>query len=362
MTKSLWILFFTFYFTRLLGVQTPVLIFLSARDQADSLGYNLVNELPPLVYNEIMSGRVSLWDSPKKEVQIKASTLRKLEESSGLEFSKTTQLFIYELWDIDKKDGNLETVGFYFSGRSQSGEEISYGYVDYEPLVELLRHSPIPTNSNGNCFTSFESILVNKYYAYNIVQYGEKQINNLKEALILKEEVKSIVSSKTNAPDFDCKLVSYMVDSTNSLETPGSNHSLAFINSLQVFLNENREVFYNLGGDKIRNFMQPGKILVTKVEVKERWKKQQSQILSELEYVRIYVDGKALDSLSAREFGKLDFIVDFKSPIDFLNEKEFYFRIFKINSEEININKSNAFLKGLRTWKWNVLSEFAKYD
>lgn len=345
-----------------LAAPTPVLLFLSERDQADSLGYNIVKELPPLVYNEIMSGRLSLWDSPKKEVQIKPSTLRKLEESSGMEFSKAAQLFIYEMWDIARKDGELNTIGFYFSNRTANGEEISYGYVDADPLDHLFRHTPIPTNANGNCYTSFESILTNKYYFYNIVQYGEKQISNLKEAIELKEEVRKFLDIKTNPPVFDCKVLWYTIDGLGKEENPGTKASQSFLAALQSFLNENREVFYNLGGDKIRNFMQPGKILVNRMEVRERWKKQDNQIVYEFEMARIYVDDKPLDSLSATDFKKLDFLVDFKSPADFLNEKEFYFRIFKINSQEIDSAKSDAFLNGLKTWKWNVLTEFAKYE
>lgn len=362
MKKLLSTFFILFICGNLLSAPTPVLLFLSSRDQSDTLGYNLVNELPPLVYNEIMSGRVSLWDSPKKEVQIKPSTLRKLEESSGVEFSRTTQLFIYELWDIDKKAGALQTLGFYFSGRNNAGEEVSYGYVDFLPLQEVLRHTPIPTNANGNCYSSFESVLLNKYYFFNIMQYGEKQVANLKEALQLKEEMKKIVSGKTTPPDFDCKLVSYSIDDSSDSGKNSGSKSKVFINILQTYLNDNREVFYNLGGDKIRNFMQPGKILVSRVEVKERWKKQGDVIQTEPELVRIYVDGKALDSLSGEEFGKLEFLVDFKSPLDFLNEKEFYFRILKINSQTIPIEQSDAYLKGLRTWKWNVLTDFAKYE
>ncbi|HRH67555.1 MAG TPA: hypothetical protein PLU53_14730 [Bacteroidia bacterium] len=360
--KKGFILFFVIFSCHVaVSAPVPVLLFLSSRDQADSLGYNLVSDLPPLVYNEVMSGRIPLWDSPKKEVQIKPSTLRKLEESSGMEFSKTTQLFIYELWDLDKKDGMLQTVGFYFSNRGAGGEETSYGYVDYSLLSDVFRHSPVSTNANGNCFTSFESILSNKYYFYNIVQYGEKQIRNLKESLSLKEEVKTFVNSKITPPDFDCKLVNYVIDDTSG-QADGMKKSMALLTAVQTYLNENREVFYNLGGDKIRNFMQPGKILVNKIEVRERWKKQKSEILTECEVIRIFVDGKALDSLSGADFGKFDFLVDFKSPLDFLNEKEFYFRIFRINSQEIEKNKSDAFLKGLRTWKWNVLTDFARYD
>lgn len=183
-----------------------------------------------------------------------------------------------------QKGRGVEYDWFYFSNRTANGEEISYGYVDADPLDHLFRHTPIPTNANGNCYTSFESILTNKYYFYNIVQYGEKQISNLKEAIELKEEVRKFLDIKTNPPVFDCKVLWYTIDGLGKEENPGTKASQSFLAALQSFLNENREVFYNLGGDKIRNFMQPGKILVNRMEVRKGGKNRIIRLFMSLKW------------------------------------------------------------------------------
>ena len=346
----------------LFAAQSPVLLFLSRQDQADTLGYNIVNELPALVYKEIIDGRVPLWDSQNKDVQITPSSLKSLEASSGDNFSQAKQLFIYELWDLDKKKGELQTVGFYFSSRTNKGEDISYGFVDYDPLDSLFRSTKIPVNSNGNCDLTFYDVLHGKYYFYNVVQIGEKKITNIKEALALKDEVTQFISQRISPPDHDVKELSYVIQYSDNPPDVAMSRSNQFIQSLQLFLNENQEVFYNLGGDKILDFRQANKIKVTSVEVVEKWRKVEDRIESELISLQIYVASQPMDLLKSGDIHFLDLLVDFKSVTDFLREKEFYFRIAKINSQEIALGKSPVYLKGLRTWKWNQLTEFVRYE
>ena len=47
---------------------------------------------------------------------------------------------------------------------------------------------------------------------------------------------------------------------------------------------------------------------------------------------------------------------------DFLKEKEFYFRILKINSQEIPAEKSAAYLNGIKELRWSHLIEWARYQ
>ncbi|MBP6334063.1 MAG: hypothetical protein KA444_01225 [Bacteroidia bacterium] len=346
----------------LISAPSPVLLFLSRQDQVDTVGYNLVNELPVLVYREIMSGRVPLWDSPEKSIQIKPTSLKRLEESSGDEFIHAKQLFIYELWDLDKKKGDLQTVGFFFSSRTPRGEEVSYGFVEYVLMDSLLRSTLIPLNSNGNCDLTFHEVLKSKYYFYNIVQIGEKKITNIKEAIALKEDVKGFVNQHTIPVVHDCKYIRYSIEPNDSIQEESRLKSNLFIQSLQLYLNENREVFYNLGGDRIRNFIQPYKITITRIEVEEKWRKVQDAILYELLSIKVFAENQPLDIISLTDIHVLDFITDFKAVQDFLMEKEFYFRIVKVNNQEIVEAQSEAYLKGLHTWKWNQLSEFVRYE
>lgn len=346
----------------IIAAQSPVLLFLSKQDQADTLGYNIVNELAPLVYQEIMSGRAPLWDSPEKSVQIQPSSLKSIEESIGDKFIHAKQLFIYELWDLDKKKGELETIGFYFSTRTIRGEEVSFGFVEYPVLENVLRNSVIPSNANGNNELTFYEVLKSKYYFFNVVQVAERKITNIKEALALKEEVKLFVDERTVKPPFDSKEITYKIISDIKDSTEQAIKSNRFIQSLQIYLNANKEIFYNLGGDRIYKFTQSKNISITSVEILEHWRKVGDQVETELIAIKIFAEKEPLNTISRADMHFVDFIVDFKSVSDFLNEKEFYFRIIKINNQEIVEAESEAFLKGLRSWKWNQLTEFVRYE
>ncbi len=101
---------------------------------------------------------------------------------------------------------------------------------------------------------------------------------------------------------------------------------------------------------------------VTSVEVFEKWRKVEDRIEYELISMQIYVGSHPMSMILKSDIHLLDILVDFKSVSDFLNEKEFYYRITKINNQEVQLGKSVAFLKGLKTWKWNQLTEFVRYE
>jgi hypothetical protein len=341
---------------------SPVLLFLSKQDQVDTLGYNIVNELPVLLYSEIISGRIPLWDSPEKTIRIEPTSLKSLERSIGDEFIKCKQLFIYELWDLDKKKGDLTTVGFYFSSRTIKGDEVSYGFVEYAPLDSLFRNSFIPSNANGNCNLTYYEVLKSKYYEFHVVQVAEKKITNVKEALSLKDEVKGFVNQRTVPPGYDCKELTYTINRMGKDSLASNESSDRFISALELFFNENAEVFYNLGGDRIQDFIQANKIKISSVEITENWLKRTGMIENKFISMKIMSPVGQLGPISKPDIHALDFLVDFKSVSDFLNEKEFYFRIVKINNQEIVDAQSDAYLNGLRTWKWNQLTEFVRYE
>src|SRR6187549_374731 len=91
-------LVFLFFPVCLHAEEIPVLLFLSTYDQDDSLGFNLVQSLPEFVYDKIIDGKVTLWDSPKKEDRIEPKTLVQIEKYEQTSFKVTNQLFIYEKW------------------------------------------------------------------------------------------------------------------------------------------------------------------------------------------------------------------------------------------------------------------------
>jgi hypothetical protein len=187
------------------------MLFLSARDQPDTLGYNLVTELPALLYGAVMEGRLSLWDSPEKQIRILPASLKAIEEANDLSFSASPRLFIYEKWTMERKKMRCQPTGFYFSDRSSRGEEVAYGFVDYSDAELALTSTSITANANGSCFATFKYILLNHLYFYNVVQFGDRKITSLDESQKIKRQYTPILSDGQNPPP-EAKKIVYRVE------------------------------------------------------------------------------------------------------------------------------------------------------
>jgi hypothetical protein len=156
--------------------------------QSDTLGYNIVNDISSVVYNNIISGAVRLWDTQKKELQILPASLQKIEKSSGVTFPRCAHLFIYESWTIEKKLSSSELLGFFFSTQDKAGQSVSFGYVDAKELPDMVLSSYVKRNPNGNEPLTISRALRCKLYYFNIVQYDGKKITETSEAMELKSK------------------------------------------------------------------------------------------------------------------------------------------------------------------------------
>jgi len=117
-----------------------------------------------------------------------------------------------------------------------------------------------------------------------------------------------------------------------------------------------------LAGDFAPELKKKKAIDVTSVIVNETWTKANGAINSEPDSITLYVNKKPMKELSLKEFIDLGIIIDFKSAYDVLKEKEFSFRIMEINGNDIAPEKANSYYDALRKYKWNSLTEYAKYD
>jgi hypothetical protein len=359
--KKLFFIFFIFpLFLR--AEEIPVLLFLSTYDQDDSLGFNLVQSLPEFVYDQIIDGKVSLWDSPKKEDRIEAKTLQQIEKYAQTSFKVTNQLFIYEKWTKDRKSLSVHPVGFYFSSKKPDGEEVAYGFVDYSELDSVFQFTIVPTNADGNCSMTYDDVLKQKLYNYNIVQYGGKRVESVAEAIQIKNDIKPLLPTKKWSEKDDCKIVNYMIEDSTGSKDRTYIQSRKFLSAVSKYLTETPELFLNIGGDKLTTDPSKFKINVNKVEMEEYWVRKDSVIDYSLYSMVIYVNNTPLTALSLEEIQQLDFLIGFRSVNDFLKEKEFYFRILKINSQEIPAEKSSAYLNGIKELRWSHVIEWAKYQ
>jgi len=344
----------------------PVMLFLSAKDQPDTLGYNLVRELPALLYGAVSEGRIPLWDSPEKQIRILPSSLKSIEESNNLSFSATPRLFIYEKWTLEKKKLRCEPTGFYFSDRSPAGAEVAFGFVDYSDVELILTSTAITANANGRCFATFKYILLNHLYFYNVVQFGDRKISSLDESQKIKRQYSPILTDGQNPPP-ESKKISYRVEKPAADEVSLATGSVTYelLKMIEDYLNGNKEVYLNFGGDKISGIKDPGtipSISVKALEVEEIWTRTDTAMDSQLLAFTVHLDNGALQPMTPEDLFKLDIRSGENNLNGLLKEKEFYFRILSINADLVTKEESPKYLKALRKYAWNQVKEFVKYD
>src|ERR1700741_4843820 len=78
-----------------------VILRVAKDEQNDTLGYNIVEQLAQVMYFEVQSNRVKLWDSNKMTTEIQFSTLEDMERSAGIKFINIDNIFFYERWILD---------------------------------------------------------------------------------------------------------------------------------------------------------------------------------------------------------------------------------------------------------------------
>lgn len=342
--------------------EIPVLLFVNTYDQADSVGFNIVQSLPSFVYDQVMANKVVLWDSPKKEDRIEPKTLMQIEKYAETSFRVTNQLFIYEQWTRDRKSLSIKTLGFYFSGKKPNGEEVAYGFVDYAELDSVFQFTLVPSNADGNCSMTYDDAMKQKLYNYNIVQYGGRRVESVEEAISIKNEIRPLLPKKKWSERDDCKIVRYVIEDSLGSKNPLFTENRKFLDACSKYLGETPELFLNIGGDKLTNDPANYKIKVDKVEMEEYWIRTGDNIDYSIYSMQIFVNNNPLNALAVDEIQQLDFLIGFRSVNDFLKEKEFYFRILKINSQEIPPEKSAAYLGGIQELRWSQLIEWAKYN
>ena len=263
--------------------QTPVLIRVVRAEQHDTLGCNIVSEITSLVYKQVINGKVKLWDSREKEIQITGTTLVEIERSSKTSFTDQEIIYIYEYWTGSGKSLKSETSGFSFSSKSKTGEEVSFGYVDFRDIQDLIFGTTVKSNANGNFNTTLAFYLNGKNYYYHIIQYGGTVIENITKS----EQIKSDLTGGTghfsntaaSSVEIPQKIVSWLLDINDNSDSEKYINSRKFEKAVQDYLSSNREIYYNLGGDKISTHINvKSKLSITRIQVKEIWKKIDEKI------------------------------------------------------------------------------------
>lgn len=341
--------------------EVPVLLHLYEVNQNDTNGFNLVTELPKLIYRKINEQKITLWDSPKKQIAISASALKSIESNNNTSFANVESLFIHEVWTSSRTKTEFYVVGFSFLAETEKGR-IAFGYIDAVEAFQILFSNYIPTNVNGPAELSFINALYSKRYDFSLIQFGNTDLTkNLSLPQQIKKEAfysrKKVIGLQ---PLPQTKMLSYALE--KNLENPEDPASLLLL-SIENFLNESKEVFFEIGGSRYYNFLKyKNEVSVTRIEITEVWKKTGNKIIYEPRYVQLYVNNKPMNLLTFDEIMKWHLLIKFKSLEDILIEKNYLFTIFKLNNTMIPITEAQFYYKALKNYRWTQVSNYVKYS
>jgi hypothetical protein len=343
--------------------QIPVILRVTAAEQADSIGCNIVRELCRITYNAILSGKVKLWNSPTKEFNIIAQSLKEIDANSNTQFVNQEVIFIYELWSNTNKDLKSTTSGFLFSNRNSRGEEVEYGFVEYNDLQEFLLRERVQTNANGNFNANLAGFLNAKNYNFQFLQFAGKVINNVTDSKIIRDEFMGKMRFNMNSfsmNEVPQKLVVWTLERSTEANSDKVKTGNELLNAIGDYLKNNEEVFFNLGGDKVFNYTQKAKLKVNKIEVNELWKRIGDEILYDPLGLVIYINDSPLTEIPYKDLMKLEVMINEKLLIENIRGKNFNYIVRKINQQEISRSQSYLYQKALLQSPWNKVSYFVE--
>jgi ribosomal protein S18 len=361
MKKILLLLLLVVFFSTSSSSQIPVILRVSASEQMDTTGCNFVRELTRITYGAIMSGKVKLWNAPAKELFFVPQTLKEIEQSTRTNFMDQDVVFIYEYWTNSNKILSSRTTGFLFSNKNQSGEDVEYGYVDFEDMQSVLLSERVMSNANGNFNSNLSAYIASKNYNFNFLQFAGKVINNKEDSRKIFSEY--IGSSKFNLSQFSSneipqKKVTWTIDASQDITKVKSQNSTKVLVAIEKYLRQNEEVFFNLGGEKILTHVQKGKWKVTRLEMNELWKKIDGVISFDPLSMTIFINDSALSEVPYRDMVKMDIKVNEMPFLDFLKQQNFNYIIRSINTQDIPRSESYAYQKALFETDWKRLTSF----
>jgi|CXWJ01.1.fsa_nt_gi hypothetical protein len=344
--------------------EVPVLLRAKKTEQADSMGCNFVEQTTKLVYDLIISGKIKLWDSPQKEIQITGTSLKEIEKTTATEFVTQDIIVIYEMWEVSKRRLNSRTLGFMFLNKDNRNADVSYGYVDYADIRDFFANTRVEANANGSYGRSMLWYLTRKNFNYTVIQFAGKLIESkqeMNETLAAYKGNLQFGDAFINDDD-GVKMITYIIDVKSAMDSLMQANSKSIVKAFENYFEENTEEFYNLGGDRIPNVTKPNfKIKVTGIEVTESWKQMGEQIIYEPVSINISVSDSALTPIRKSELINMDIVVNEKKFILVLLEKQYNYIITQINSQKIARKEAYLYNKALGTYKWNQLMEYVKY-
>lgn len=333
---------------------TPVLIHLASEKQIDSIGFNLVSEIPKLLYPRLLTGDLPIWENSKKDFRINKERFLALEQTARLPFVNSEDLFIHEFWRMYKRNFDFAVAGFSFIGKTKSGREVNYGFIDAKDVVDLLQTNNIPTNANGPATLSYWDALHTMDFRFNLVQFGNENF---------KEDAMQSVRLQYQAiedPSFYREFTDFVIDKEIEYEivkpgiTSNASNKVLFEAFTKV-INNNKQTILNAGGAEHFSHLIGVPWKINSILVTENWSKYKNIPLQELKAMQFFIEGRPI-ILSKEQLDELGFQINLQGVEEILSEKSFDFVLQRINSQELRAADSEKYYNALLTNSWSKLN------
>ncbi len=338
----------------------PALVHLNKSEQADTIGFNLVEGICALIYPRILDGSIPLYVSPEKKLRIDAASLQSLENSTGTKFEQSPDLFIHEYWSSNRKSTHFQVMGFSFVNKNMLKEKVSFGFVSIQDIDSLLHHSYISTTANGSSGIAFDQALMSRRYAYHLVQLGEEAFySNPVQAVKLKREAFSSGKEIRGLSSIPAKkqLAYQVLKKKYTTDIDWSNELVAAIE--QVLIN-NPELFFNLGGARYDSFPSLNVDIpeVRGLLIEENWIKKERKTSLESARIKIVLAGGDLQWIELSQLESYGIVLHYKSLREILSDKPFAYDLFRINNQEIDPMEGMHYMEALKKAPWNQLNAY----
>jgi hypothetical protein len=334
--------------------KTPVILQLNREKQHDSVGFNLVEEIPKMLMKRIKNGDVLLWDSPAEKHRISYLALKKIEETNEVKFTDLENLFIYQLWELNRNKFHVETFGFSFYHRKPDGKIVNFGFLKLEELSAVFKALIIPSGINGSSNLTYYNAVQSLSYPFNVVRFGRVDLaKNPQKALDLKKEVLENPKLKSNIPYIaEAKDVLYFVLPGISDNTPNKK----LVESFNAYYQRNPHEFFNQALSVKHSHLEKNLVLqVTRIEVEETWVKENGKISYFPKRIKLFINDVPLKPMSMSELGELGIVVDFRPLEEFIKTKSFRYTLMQVNNTRVKGYETKQVQEKLVQGDWNNL-------
>lgn len=332
---------------------TPTLLHASSAKQHDSIGFNIVRSLRELLYPRILTGDLPVWQTSQKQIRVNPEYVKNLEKTATTPFVAGKDLFIHEVWRMFKRNFDFGILGFSFNGSSKTGQKINYGYIDASDVINLLKSRAISNNANGSGYITYWDVLLSKKYSFNLVQFGRDYFKD--NPMRAFEILAQALYSENVLRDFKIlpndKRLEYKVLNPN-INTNSENK--AFYSTLNRFINDNKQLVMNAGGNKFMSHLTTKKLVIDNIVIVEKWTKNKGLILQELEYMDLYF-GRNKVTFNKEVLQSQNIRIGLEGLEEYLTSKRFRLVLQQINDQEILPQNSPKYYDRLKTNNWNKI-------